>query len=226
MNISRCIKTGDKLWGLGAVRFICLGPRFCLCEVDGWGLLVRGPFPELTSQDSPGLHCPALPVVALAQCLPTSLRIQHPNMCESSILWGGMETITQQIDWVYLPSPLLSQIVDPDIHPPYISSTASEAQVAIWKRTIWALDLVMITVMNCYSLFNCFRCPARNTLLASSHLILTKPLLGIHNIGGNWDAKRLNDLAQDLTARRWQSPGFKLGLPDMILCFSQPWYLE
>lgn len=27
--------------------------------------------------------------------------------------------------------------------------------------------------------------PALNTLLASSHLILTKPLLHIHNIGGN-----------------------------------------
>lgn len=164
-------------------------------------------------------------MVALAQRLPTSLQVQHPNMCESSVLWVGMETITQQIDSVYLPSPLLSQIVNPDIHPPYISSTASQAQVEIWKRTIWALDLVMIMVMNCCSLFNRFRsCTKYFTCIISfnSH----KTPLGYTEHRRELRCKEIKWFGQDLTARRRQNPGFKLGLPDMILCSSQPWYLE
>ena len=164
-------------------------------------------------------------MVALAQRLPTSLQVQNPNMCESSVLWVGMETITQQIDSVYLPSPLLSQIVNPDIHPPYISSTASQAQVEIWKRTIWALDLVMIMVMNCCSLFNRFRsCTKYFTCIISfnSH----KTPLGYTEHRRELRCKEIKWFGQDLTARRRQNPGFKLGLPDMILCSSQPWYLE
>ena len=127
-------------------------------------------------------------------------------MCESSVLWVGMETITQQIDSVYLPSPLLSQIVNPDIHPPYISSTASQAQVEIWKRTIWALDLVMIMVMNCCSLFNRFRtCTKYFTCIISfnSH----KTPLGYTEHRRELRCKEIKWFGQDLTARRRHAHG-------------------
>lgn len=150
----------------GGSFHLCLGPRFCLCEVDGWGLLVRGPFPELTSQDSPGLHCPAaLPVVALARMSPNQPSNPAPKH-GLPFSEEGWKQLPSKIDWVYLPSPLLSQIVDPDIHPPYISSTASQAQVAIWKRqsgpSIWwwshgneLLFIIQLFQVSCTEHFTC-----------------------------------------------------------------------
>ena len=118
------------------------------------------------------------------------------TLCDSHILWVGMEVTTLQTKSVHLPSPLLSQISNPDIHPPCISSTTSQAQWEIWKKNNlcpWSGDdNGNEFLLTAYEVSG----PAPNTLLASSHLILKKSLLGIHNIGGNWDARRLNDLAK------------------------------